>query len=475
MSNAIKEIRGPLVAIIVGMFMVMLNMTAMNVAIPSLVDTFHSSISVVQWATTGYILAEAIIIPVAGWLSDRFGAKRIFLISIFLFSLCSILCMFAINAEQFIVFRVLQGLGGGIVMPIGMAIVFRISPPDKVGTVMGMIGVPILVAPAIGPVLAGWLVEYASWHYIFWVNIPVGIAGIWIGIRYLPMLEKHAGAKLDKVGMLFGPLAFAALVFGVSEGGASGWGSTKAMIGIIIGLVALLIFIWVELRQKEPLLELRVFRSYAFTSAILLQWITAIAFYGLLFLVPVFLQKVQGYSAFNSGLLMLPQAIACIIFIQFGGRLYDRFGVKPLVITGTAIISIGAYLLSKLTAESGLLELILPLLLSGSGQALFGISLSAHLMKSAPQGLVNRVSSLTSATQQVMGSFAVAGLSTLLTNQLSQRALPQVEDWVSAFHTTFLVVMAVAVLGIVLGFILRKPIAETGNNTDSLTELKQSI
>ncbi len=474
MSHPIKEIRGPLIAIIVGMFMVLLNMTAMNVAIPSLVDSFHSSISVVQWSTTGYILAEAIIIPVAGWLSDRFGAKRIFLISIILFTLSSILCVFAVNAYQFIIFRILQGLGGGIVMPIGMAIVFHISPPDKVGTIMGMLGVPILVAPAIGPVLSGWLVEYASWHYIFWVNVPVGIAGIWLGMRHLPKLEKHAGAKLDIVGMLLGPLAFAALVFGVSEGGASGWGSTKAIVGITVGLLALLIFILVELRRKEPLLDLSVFRSYAFTSVILLVWITAIAFYGLLFLNPVFLQKVQGYSAFSTGLLMLPQAIACIIFIQLGGRLYDRFGIKPLVITGTAIISIGAYLLSKLTAESGLIELTLPLLLSGSGQALFGISLNAHLMKSVPQDLVNRVSSLTSATQQVMGSFAVAGLSTLLTKQLSQRALPRIEDWVSAFHTSFLVVMAVAILGIVLGFILRKPTADKSNQIDSHTELKQS-
>lgn len=474
MSHPIREIRGPLIAIIVGMFMVLLNMTAMNVAIPSLVDTFHRSISVVQWSTTGYILAEAIIIPVAGWLSDRYGAKRIFLISIILFTLSSILCVFAVNAEQFIIFRVLQGMGGGIVMPIGMAIVFRISPPDKVGTIMGMLGVPILVAPAVGPVLAGWLVEYASWHYIFWVNVPVGIAGIGMGIRYLPMLEKHAGAKLDKTGMFFGPLAFAALVFGVSEGGVSGWGSAKTIIGITVGLAALLIFILVELRRKDPLLELRVFRSYAFTSAIFLLWITAIAFYGLLFLNPVFLQKVQGYSAFNTGLLMLPQAIACIVFIQLGGRLYDRFGVKPLVITGTAIISIGAYLLSKLTAESGLLELTLPLLLSGSGQALFGMSLNAHLMKSAPQNLVNRVSSLTSASQQVMGSFAVAGLSTLLTNHLSQPSSPRAADWVSAFHTTFLVVMAIAILGIVLGLILGKPVAEKSNNDDSLTEIKQS-
>ncbi|WP_272868160.1 MFS transporter [Paenibacillus lautus] len=158
--TTIKEIRAPLFAIIIGMFMVLLNMTAMNVAIPNLMHSFQSSLSFMQWATTGYILAEAAIIPVAGWLADRFGSRRMFILAIFIFTICSILCALSVNAEQFILFRVLQGLGGGIVMPIGYAIVFQISPPDKVGTVMGSyLGVPILIAPAIGPVFAGWLVD----------------------------------------------------------------------------------------------------------------------------------------------------------------------------------------------------------------------------------------------------------------------------------------------------------------------------
>ncbi|WP_028776691.1 MDR family MFS transporter [Shimazuella kribbensis] len=464
MSNEITKIRKPLIAIIVGMFMILLNMTALNVAIPDLVETFHSSLSVIQWATTGYILAEAVIIPLSGWFSDRFGAKRVFIISILLFTISSILCVLASSAEQFILFRVLQGLGGGMVMPIGMAIVFRISPPDKVGTVMGMLGVPILVAPVIGPVLAGWLVEFSSWHYIFWINIPIGIIGIWMGIRYIPKLEKQIAAKLDILGMIFGPLAFAALVYGVSQAGEYGWGSKHVMIGLGIGIISLLIFIVVELRKKDPLLELRVFRSHPFTIAVILLWITAIAFYGILFLNPLFLQKVQGYNAFETGLLLLPQAIACIIFVQLGGRLFDRFGVKPLVIAGAAIIALGAYLLSNLSSNSSLGELVLPLLLAGSGQALFGMSLNAYIMKSAPPKLVNRVTSLTNATQQVMGSFAVAGFSTLLTSRMPEKssgiALTSVDAWSNAFSLTFLVVMVIAVIGIIMGLILRKPIDE---------------
>lgn len=460
MSTTVKEIRAPLFAIIVGLFMVLLNMTAMNVAIPSLMSSFQSPLSLIQWATTGYILAEAAIIPVSGWLADRFGSRRMFILSISIFTICSILCALSVNAEQFIFFRVLQGLGGGIVMPIGYAIVFRISPPDKVGTVMGSyLGVPILIAPAIGPVLSGWLVDHASWQYLFWVNVPVGILGICLGLRYLPKLESQVQAKLDKLGMLFGPLAFAALVYGVNQGGDSGWGSIQTITGLAVGVVALLLFIFVELRRSEPLLELRVFTSKSFTSSMLILWITAVVFYGNFFLVPVYIQQVKGFNAFDTGLLMIPQAIACIVLMQIGGRLSDRISVKPLVIIGMAFLGLGAYLLSMVSTASGVGKLILPMILAGSGHALYAMSMNAIIMKSAPPELINRVTSLNNASQQVMGSFAVAAFSTLLTARVSahSHSAVQSEAWAEAFSFTFLVVMTVAILGIMMGLLLRKP------------------
>ncbi|AWP27292.1 MDR family MFS transporter [Paenibacillus glucanolyticus] len=469
MSTTIKEIRAPLFAIIIGMFMVLLNMTAMNVAIPKLMNTFQSPLSLMQWATTGYILAEAAIIPVAGWLADRFGGRRMFILAISIFTICSILCALSINAEQFILFRILQGLGGGIVMPIGYAIVFRISPPDKIGTVMGSyLGVPILIAPAIGPVFAGWLVDYVSWPYLFWVNVPVGILGICLGLRYLPKLESQAQAKLDKLGMIFGPLAFAALIYGVHQGGDAGWDSMQTIIGLAVGVVALLLFILVELRSSEPLLELRVFRSWSFTSAMLILWLTAVTFYGNFFLIPVYLQQVKGFNAFDTGLLMIPQAIACIVLMQIGGRLFDRMSVKPLVIIGTALLGLGAFLLSRVSSGSGMGMLIVAMTLAGSGHALYGMSLNAFVMKSAPQALINRVTSLNNASQQVMGSFAVAAFSTLLTARVSasSRAIPQVEIWADAFSFTFLVVTAVSIVGVVMGLLIRKPTALTDEAID---------
>ncbi|MBB6673308.1 MDR family MFS transporter [Cohnella nanjingensis] len=456
---SIRSIGGPLVAVIVGMFMVLLDSSAINVAVPALVRQFDSSLPVVQWSLTGYILAEAAVIPLAGWLSDRFGAKRVFLLAIVWFTVSSLLCAIAQDAGTFIAFRILQGLGGGMVMPIGISMIYRISPQEKIGTVMGMVGVPILIAPAIAPAIAGMLVDYASWPYIFLLNLPVGIAGVWLGIRKLPRLERGASAKLDLPGLLLAPLAFASLVYGVSRGGDAGWGASSTLAGLAVGAAALIALVLAELRREQPLLDLRVFRSFAFTRAILIQWIVAIAFYGLLFLNPVLLQQAKGYGAWDTGLLLLPQAVLSAVFIQLGGRWFDRIGLRPLVIAGMALIGLGAFLLSRLSANDGISTLILPFLLAGSGQALFGMGLNAYLFQAAPPHLAGRVASLTGAFQQVMASFGVAGLATLLASRLrayADSASPAESGvWMHAFKDAYLAVAAVAFAGALLGFTIR--------------------
>lgn len=450
----------PLIAIIVGMFMVLLDSTAINVAVPILVQEFNSSLAVVQWTVAGYFLAEAAVIPLAGWLSDRFGADRLFLVSVGLFTVASLLCAVASSAEQLITYRIIQGMGGGMVMPLAMMMVFRLSPPGKVGTVMGLLGVPTLIAPALAPVLAGWLVDFASWRYIFVINIPIGIIAIIIGLRRLPKFPRQPSVSLDTAGMLLGPLAFAALIYGVNQGGDTGWDSARSIIGLSVGAIALILFIVTQLRKSDPLLDLRVFRSLQFTRAAIIQSILAIAYFGILFLIPVYLQQVQGISAFYTGLLMLPQAAASAVFMPIGGRLFDRFGIKPLVITGMILIASGAFLISRLSMEDGYGTIIVPLIFIGAGVAIFGMSLNAHLMQSAPPNLVSRVSSLTTASQQVVGSFTVAGLATLLSSRLANHmgtgSLPEIEAWPFAFRDAFSVLMAAAIVGALIGFTIFK-------------------
>jgi EmrB/QacA subfamily drug resistance transporter len=320
------------------------------------------------------------------------------------------------SSGMLIAFRVLQGMGGGFVLPIAMAYVYRLSPPEKIGVVMGMMGVPILFAPAIGPVVSGWLVQYADWRWIFSLNLPIGVIGVLIGLRSLPVVARQAVGQLDYAGMVLAPLAFASLSYGVSEG-ASSWTSTNTIGGIAVGLVALIGFIIAELRATNPLLELRVFRSVDFSLAILTQWISQFALFGALFLVPLFLQQVRGYGAFNTGLTLLPQALAAGIVMPIGGMLFDRIGARPLVLVGTAIMAVAAYVLSTASITTTSQDLIVPLALYGAGMGLMMMPLNTHLINAAPRKLVSRVTSLTNALQQVVNSLTIAGLATILTSR----------------------------------------------------------
>ncbi|NOU75558.1 DHA2 family efflux MFS transporter permease subunit [Paenibacillus sp. LMG 31458] len=477
---SMRSILGPLVAIVVGIFMVILDGTAVNVALPKLQEEFKLlNLSLVQWTVIGYALAQAAVIPLAGWLSDRFGAKKIFLISVGLFTIGSGLCALANSVEMLITFRIIQGLGGGVVVPIAMAFIYRLSPPGKVGAVMGMMGIPILLGPALGPVVAGWLVEYHSWQWIFLINLPIGVIGIVLGIRTLPNIGRQSVASLDLLGMLLGPIAFAALVYGVSNGGIdpitgkSTWMDADTLIGSGIGIVALILFVIVELRRENPLLELRVFRSGNFTKGIVVQWISQIAMFGTMFLVPLYLQQAHGYSPLKTGLIMLPQALASGLFMPIGGKLSDRFGARPLVLAGMALTTISAFLLSNISGDSGVGTVILPLALLGAGMGLFMMPLNNHLIQSAPQNLVGRVTSLTNAAQQVMMSFAIAILMTIFTTKMknimveSGKQKPDLDLYASSFGYTFLVLLGIAVVGGLLGLMLQKPKRVEGESTDS--------
>ncbi|AZN42749.1 DHA2 family efflux MFS transporter permease subunit [Paenibacillus albus] len=456
---SIRKILGPLAAIIIGIFMVVLDGTAVNVAIPGLVQEFHTTTQVVSWTVTGYALAQAAVIPLAGWLSDRFGAKQVFLISVFLFTVGSLLCALASSVEMLIAFRIIQGVGGGMVLPIAMAFTYRLSPPDKVGAVMGMMGIPILLAPALGPVLAGYLVDYVSWKWLFLINLPIGAIGILLGIRTLPRIERQAVAALDKLGFILAPIAFAGLSYGVSEG-ATSWTSAKTIGGIVIGAIALILFVIVELTRKEPLLELRVFRSSDFSRGIIVQWISQIALFGTMFLVPMLLQQALGYTAFKTGLIMLPQAIAAGLFMPIGGKLFDKVGARPLVFTGMVLVTVASFILSRVDEASSLMMIMGPLALLGAGMGLSMMPLNTHLMQSAPRDLVSRVTSLTNAAQQVMTSFAVAGLATILAKRMTvyaPTAKSQLAAFSNSFGDTFLVLTFIAAFGALLGLVLRKP------------------
>lgn len=469
----------PLLAIIAGVFMVVLDSTAMNVALSRLVIDFKTDLTTLEWAVTGYMLAQASVIPLTGWLSDRFGAKRVFLGAIVLFTIGSILCSTANSAGTLIAFRIVQGLGGGCVLPVGMAYVYRLSPVSKVGVVMGIMGLPVLFAPALGPVISGWLVDYHSWRWIFLLNIPVGILCVLIGFFKLPGAKSNRALPgIDTLGMIVGPLAFASLSYGVSQG-AHGWGSARTLSGLAVGVALLAAFAVIELRAEKPLLELRILRSVDFTAGLLVQWIAQFALYGGLFLMPQFLQQARGFGAFDTGLTMLPQAIASAIVMPIAGLLFDRIGVRWLVVCGLGLVSGALYQYSHVDLATQSRDIILPLAMCGAGMGLMTMPMNTHLLNKAPKDLVNRVTSLTNSMQQVISSLAVSTLVTLLTHRAavdtdelkaaaaqagksaaaaSPEAVERAMKTVLAqgFADTFRIMVFVAIGGALLGLLLRR-------------------
>ena len=458
--ESVRAILAPLLAIILGTFMAILDTTVVNVALPTLGRVFQTDLRVLQWVITGYMLASAAVIPLAGWFSDRFGAKRMYLAVLALFTVGSVLCAAAQSGPMLVVFRVIQGLGGGMLMPIGMAFLYRVAPPDRRGAVMGAFGVPMLLGPALGPVLSGWLLEFADWRLIFLINLPTGLIALVMGLRALPSLpsQRTVGA-LDLPGVLLGPLAFASLSYGISESTSAGWTGASTLSGLAVGSAALLAFAARELTAAHPLIELRVFQSRDFTLAIMAQWAAVAGLFGTMFLIPLFLQQVRSYGAFDTGMYTLPQALAGAATMPIGGRLFDRFGVRVPVMSGLTLVGIAMWLLSGLTAGTTGEDLRLPLTLWGAGMGMLMMPLGTHILNSAPRELITRVTSLTGALQNVVASLAIASFATLLQARLALHLVeagpsPAPPAQASAQAASYGDIYRLAVFALALAFVL---------------------
>ncbi|WP_419876087.1 MDR family MFS transporter [Candidatus Pristimantibacillus sp. PTI5] len=459
---SLKAILPPLMAIIVAMIMVILDSTVVNNAIPKLVEYFDTDLKTIQWTVTGYTLALSAVIPLAGWMTDKFGSKQIFMITIALFTIGSVLCGIAQTPEQLIIYRIIQGLGGGMVGPIGMTMVFKLAPPERRGSIMGLLGIPMLIAPAFGPVLSGWLVDSVSWHWIFIINLPIGIIAFILGYKYLPKSGRDAAPHLDLIGMCLAPIAFSMLAYGVSEGGTS-WSSASTITGLTIGGIALILFIFVELAQKQPLLELKVFKSSDFTRSIILTWTVQLALFGAMLIVPLYLQGVMHYTALETGWILMPYALCAAIGMPISGRLFDKIGARPLAFAGLAVVSVSLFVLSRIAVDTSLWVIILCICIMGLGMGFSMMPLNTHVLNSAPRRLVSRVTPLTTAAQQVVVSFAVAGLTGYLTSQIASHAASAGADAnplnavVAGYGDTFFLSACLTTAGVALTLLLRKP------------------
>jgi EmrB/QacA subfamily drug resistance transporter len=404
--------------VVLGAIMSILDVTVVSIALPTFQNTFHANYSTVAWTMTGYTLALATVIPLTGWAADRFGTKRLYLTALVLFVAGSALCAMAWSAGALIFFRVLQGLGGGMLAPLGMTILTKAAGPDRVGRVMAMMGIPMLLGPIGGPILGGWLIQSASWHWIFLINLPLGIVAFVAALRVLAKDDPQPSEAFDFVGMLLLSPGLALLLYGVSSIPEEGTvGSAKVLVPAIVGLALTAAFVRHALRKDHPLIDLRLFEKRSLTVASVTMTIFTLAFMGSMLLFPSYFLQVRGEQTLDTGLLLAPQGIGAMITMPIAGRLTDRLGPGKLVLAGLAVIMAAMTVFTQVTATSSYVLLLGSLFVMGLGMGMTMMPVMSAAMASLTQREVARGSTTMNIVQQVAGSIGTAVMSVILTNR----------------------------------------------------------
>lgn len=403
--------------------MAVLDTTVVNVAIDHLTQELNAPLSTIQWIVTGYMLALATVIPLTGWAAHRFGTKRLYMLSLFLFMAGSALAGAAWSAESLIGFRVLQGLGGGMIMPAGMTILTQAAGPARVGRVMSIVGVPMLLGPILGPILGGWLVDDVSWRWIFYINVPIGLLAITLAARILPKDEPSPTESLDALGLLLLSPGLATLIYGLAESSSDGFGAPQALVPLLIGAALIAAFVAHGLRpaNQNPLIDLRLFKERSVTAAALTMTLFGIAFFGAMLLLPLYLQIVRGESALHTGLLLAPQGLGAMVMMPVAGVLTDRIGPGKVVLAGIPVVGVGLAAFTQLSDSTSYWLLSGALVVMGLGMGATMMPTMSAALQKLRRNAVPRASTTLNIIQQVAGATGTAIMSVLLTNAITAR------------------------------------------------------
>ncbi|HEX7739763.1 MAG TPA: DHA2 family efflux MFS transporter permease subunit, partial [Marmoricola sp.] len=422
-DGAVLKVAG---VVVLGAIMSILDITVVNVALPTFQSAFgHGSselaYSHVAWTVTAYTLALATVIPMTGWAADRFGTKRLYMTAIALFTLGSVLCATAWDINVLIGFRVLQGLGGGMLMPLGMTIMTRAAGPKRMGRLMAILGVPMLLGPIGGPILGGWLIGVASWHWIFLINLPLGIIAITYAAFVLTPDSPEPSESFDFLGMALMSPGLALFLYGVSSLPTHGgnFGATQVWLPMLAGALLIASFVWHSFRPAHPLLDLRLLAHRELAVALLTMFLFAAAFFGGLLLVPTYFQQIRGESTLHAGLLVAPQGLGAMVTMPIAGRLVDKIPIGRITPVGLTGILIGMFGLTQVTDHTAYWKLVLTLFVMGLGMGATMMPLFTAALRTLREHEVARGSTLLNISQQVSSSAGVALMSVLLTNHLN--------------------------------------------------------
>jgi EmrB/QacA subfamily drug resistance transporter len=406
--------------VVLGAIMAILDTTVVNVALQTLAVQFQTSFDTIQWVATGYLLALATVIPITGWASDRFGTKRLYLMAIVLFLVGSMLAGLAWDIESLIIFRVLQGFGGGMLMPAGMTILTRVAGPHRVGRVMAVLGVPMLLGPIGGPILGGWLVDAVSWRWIFYINVPIGIVTLLLALRLLPKDEPEPAERFDFLGILMVSPGLAALIYGVANiPSAGGVGAVQVWLPAIAGLVLLIGFVLRAGRVSNPLIDLKLFKNRSFSVAMVTMSLFCVAFFGAMLLLPTYFLLVRGETALKAGLLLAPQGLGAMLTMPLAGRLADQIGARRIVLPGLVAIVGGLVAFTQVSATTPYWLLLSALFVIGLGMGGTMMPITSAALQALTAKDMARASTATNIIQQTAGAIGSAVMSIILAGLLA--------------------------------------------------------
>jgi DHA2 family multidrug resistance protein len=437
-------------AVLTGTIRAVLDSSIVNVALPSMSGTLACSIEEITWVVTAYILSNVIIMPIIAMLSSRFGRKRFYVTSVILFTVSSMACGMARSLPTMIAFRMLQGVGGGVLQTVSQAILRETFPPEEQGIAMGLYGMGAVVAPAVGPTLGGWLTDNYSWPWIFYINVPIGVVNLVLVSRYVhdPAYLKREKGAIDWPGLFLMTLGLGCLQLLLEKGENEGWLDSRFICTLaVVASFGLASFVWRELSTRAPAVDLRLLKNATFTSATAMGGILGVALNASLFMLPVFLQRILGYPAIDSGLALMPRSLAMMVLMPVGGLLYNRLGPRLLVGSGLLISAFSFWQLGHLAPGVGFWDIFVPQVWQGVGFSLIFVALSTAALGGVAREKITAASGLYNVVRSVFGSVGIAMAATMVSrgtvlyrSRLSEHIVPgdpRVDHWLSSARGAF--------------------------------------
>lgn len=409
-----------LAALLFGMFIAILNQTLLNVALPKINTEFNISASTGQWLMTGFMLVNGILIPITAYLFNKYSYRKLFLVALVLFTIGSLICAISMNFPIMMVGRVLQAIGAGVLMPLGSIVIITIYPPEKRGAAMGTMGIAMILAPAIGPTLSGYIVQNYHWNVMFYGMFIIGIIAILVGFIWFKLYQYTTNPKADIPGIIFSTIGFGALLYGFSEAGNKGWGSVEIETMFAIGIIFIILFVIRELRMKAPMLNLEVLKFPTFTLTTVINMVVMMSLYGGMILLPIYLQNLRGFSALDSGLLLLPGSLIMGLLGPFAGKLLDTIGLKPLAIFGIAVMTYATWELTKLNMDTPYMTIMGIYVLRSFGMVFIMMPMVTAAINALPGRLASHGNAFLNTMRQLAGSIGTAILVTVMTTQTTQ-------------------------------------------------------